>query len=111
MLLEAHGLSETPCEVPKRAMRRHGQSRIRMGKSMVIAKERDGEVVHHLAIPFFRNHHRFAHSYARLAMSPHCTLRYLAWCFAQAVRFQEHPTAILMVTPSREHDREDELQA
>ncbi|MSQ94270.1 MAG: hypothetical protein EXR98_06905 [Gemmataceae bacterium] len=68
-------------------------------------------VLHWLDTPFFRHHHWIAHVYAEWAMSPSVAIRLLAWSFARIVGRQKHPSLVLTTTATREHDREENLQA
>lgn len=68
-------------------------------------------VLHRLARPFFRRHHRLAHWYAEWATSPRLIRRLCAWLLGRLGRRGEHPHPQLTTTTSRQHDREDDLQA
>ena len=66
-----------------------------------------------LARPFFRSHHRLAHLYLALAISPKRRKRLLAWMLSFLTPRGEHatPEAILSTSTGRLHEREEDLQA
>ena len=74
-------------------------------------RRRADRALHRLAAPFFRDHDRLSHVYAELAMSPHATMRLLAWCIGRMVSHQSYHSSGLTTTPGRQHDREEDLQA
>lgn len=64
-----------------------------------------------LAGPFFRRHHRLSHLYADLAMSPRRSARAVAWLLGRLERLPDDHGANMTLSGTRQHDREEELQA
>lgn len=64
-----------------------------------------------LSGPFFRRHHRIAHFYSSWALSHHFWLRVVAWFLGRLERSPGEHSASITTSPSRQHDREEELQA
>lgn len=68
--------------------------------------------LHRLARPFFRRHPRLAHRYVHLAFSPAWTARACGFLLGRLARPGDHPeTKALDMSGSRQHDREEDLQA
>lgn len=66
----------------------------------------------HLARPFFRTHHRIAHLYVESSFSRLWPLRFLGWLLGRIARQSGHPEhRPLDTSASRQHDREEDLQA
>ena len=65
-----------------------------------------------LARPFFRTHHRFARLYVKLTLSHRWPLRLLGWMVGRLAR-HGGPAELrpLETSGSRQHDREEDLQA
>lgn len=73
---------------------------------------RNRQCLRKLSSPFFRRHHVLAHLYVSLALSRRALLRLVGWLLA---RFAHEEASThgnpLTTTPSRSHEREDDLQA
>lgn len=74
-------------------------------------RHRAEKCLRRLASPLFRRHHRLAHAYARLALSPRLAVRFAGWLLGRLGRDPEHHAAGLTTSPARQHDREEDLQA
>ncbi len=68
-------------------------------------------IVRRLASPFFRRHHRLAHWYAEWSTAPSWLRRLAAWPVGRLGRHGDHLHHQITMTASRQHDREDDLQA
>ena len=64
-----------------------------------------------LAGPFFRRHHRLAHVYADLAMSPRRYMRLIGWLLGRLERAPDDHAHNITTSSARQHDREEDLQA
>lgn len=74
-------------------------------------RRRAEKCLQHLARPFFRTHHRLAHWYTDMALSPSWSCRVFGWLLARFAKGPaQHPVG-LTVSSGRQHDREEDLQA
>ncbi len=73
-------------------------------------RHRAQHCLHKLASPFFRTHPNLAAFYVDFALSPWLSLRVFAWLFGMMLPHAP-PATSLSVTGSRQHDREDDIQA
>lgn len=65
-----------------------------------------------LTVPFFRKYHKAAHVFIDLSLSPWAAPRVAAACLSLALpKGGEHAEGLLHQSGSRQHDREDDLQA
>jgi DNA helicase HerA-like ATPase len=76
-----------------------------------LVRRRGERCLRRLASPFFRRHHRLAHLYALLAMSENVGVRIAAALLGKLDHSDDGHAASLTTSPSRIHDREEDLQA